>query len=789
MSFSSNNNNNSMSAAEMQKQYRLPMLPGNTCGEELLRRNFRRAQILTAKEGSPTAGRGVSPRATRVPQNDFDSTSVSKTASIGGPVAGRRSLTQSQQNNNFNSSVSAASNTLQHTEAGRVLRFNAYYTEGVTESANENWRVRKVTILHYLDDNTISVSEKKEDNSGILPQGILLKRHQVQDAKTGGLVGPDSLLVGDTCKFYGREYNIVDCDAFTRQWYAEQGAPQPEACEYPVDQFEAKKRIKGLPKPYVESVVSRTTANGMKVLLSQGEVRATQQFLAHDREVLRCDCVWDDSNHLYGEKRKFILYYFLSDDTIEVIEDYGANSGRDPFPVFCKRQKVAKPNPRGGRQQHSRFLLGENNAATEFYTDADIKIGTKINIFGREFLICGYNEYTKQHVEKFHGVAEHEAIKIAINVPKPKVQHQPPPYNGFGDEVDSLASWRSLDLKPPRIDNTGRRQFKDDVIKFRLKLAKPSACDANRRFVLTYFLADGQLSIFEPPQRNSGIVGGKFLQKCKTKKSDGSAFTPKDFFLGGQVSVNGFTFDIIESDDRTLGIMEKYEKVFPKSRASLAATRLASMIKSAQNDLADYLLATDDAPTRQGLLAMAKEANVPLTEQEVATIFRFFEKHFEDGFSYSEMVGLLVDGQTSAIRGDNRRWEDIEAETLDAEAEHVQASSDADDAAAARQNRDLSQRAHIAAQQFNEYYNQRRRLFEQEFRQITDYAKDSKIGAAEFTKVIQEKLRLGPDVVDCEALCAKLFPPEQKRTSIEEFMRLLHDTSTFSHSLKQLAKK
>lgn len=764
-----------LSASEMQKQYKLPMLPGNTCGEELLRRNFRRAQILTAKDGSPTAGKATSPRVTSVPARDFDSTAVSKTASVGRSF-GQQPQSQSQS---------------QFADGGRVLRFHGYYTESVTESSVENWRVRKVTIQLYLDDNTVAVSEKKEDNSGILPQGILLKRHQVTDAKTGDLVGPGSLLVGDTVKFYGREYSIVDCDAFTRQWYESQGHPQSAPCEYPVDKFEATKRLKAVPKSYVESVVSRTTATGMKVLLSSSEVRATQQFLAHDREVLRCDCVWDDSTHLYGEKRKFALYYFLSDDTIEVVEDYGANSGRDPFPVFCRRQKVAKPSIRAGRrqQQHSQYLLGEDNAATEFYTDADIKIGATISIFGRAFLICDYNAYTRQHVEKFHGVTEYAPITMQVKPPKPVVERIPPPYNGFGDEVDSLASWRSLDLKPPRIDNAGRRQFKDDVIKFRLKFAKPSACDANRRFVLTFFLADGQLAIFEPPQRNSGIVGGKFLQKCKSKKADGTPFTPKDFFLGGQVTVNNFAFDIIESDERTLGVMEKYEKVFPMSRATLAATRLASMLKSAENDLADYLLAAtaDEAPTRQGLLALAKQAGVPLTEQEVATIFRFFEKHFEDGFSYSDMVSLLLlDNNAGAVRSDSRSWQEIEAETLSAEAEHVQASSDASDAHTARQSRELSLRAAAAAVQFNEAYNQRRRLFEQEFRQITDYAKDSKIGASEFTKVVKEKLRL--DDIDTEALCAKLFPPVQRRTSIEEFMRLLHDTSTFSHSLKQLAK-
>jgi len=33
--------------------------------------------------------------------------------------------------------------------------------------------------------------------------------------------------------------------------------------------------------------------------------------------------------------------------------------------------------------------------------------------------------------------------------------------------------------------------------------------------VLSYFLADDTLSIFEPPQRNTGITGGKYLERSK----------------------------------------------------------------------------------------------------------------------------------------------------------------------------------------------------------------------------------------------------------------------------------
>lgn len=60
----------------------------------------------------------------------------------------------------------------------RVLRFYAYFQEGVAESKTEAHRIRKLVINYYLDDSTVSVSEPKQVNSGI-PQGDFLKRQMI----------------------------------------------------------------------------------------------------------------------------------------------------------------------------------------------------------------------------------------------------------------------------------------------------------------------------------------------------------------------------------------------------------------------------------------------------------------------------------------------------------------------------------------------------------------------------------------------------------------------------------
>ena len=46
-----------------------------------------------------------------------------------------------------------------------------------------------------------------------------------------------------------------------------------------------------------------------------------KQFLDMDfnYKVLRFFCVWDDRDNMFGEMRKFVLHYYMVDDSIEVV--------------------------------------------------------------------------------------------------------------------------------------------------------------------------------------------------------------------------------------------------------------------------------------------------------------------------------------------------------------------------------------------------------------------------------------------------------------------------------------
>ena len=84
------------------------------------------------------------------------------------------------------------------------MRFYAYFKESVTESRIENYRIRKITIMYFLEDHTLMISEPREENSGV-PQGKFLKRRQVLREDGSGLAFlPTDFRVGADVTILGR---------------------------------------------------------------------------------------------------------------------------------------------------------------------------------------------------------------------------------------------------------------------------------------------------------------------------------------------------------------------------------------------------------------------------------------------------------------------------------------------------------------------------------------------------------------------------------------------------------
>merc|ERR1712159_2115 len=92
-----------------------------------------------------------------------------------------------------------------------------------------------------------------------------------------------------------------------------------------------------------------------------------------------------------------------------------------------------------------------------------------------------------------------------------------PPYTGFGSEEDSLGSFYSLVPKAPKAN--WAKYFENDkkILRFVAQLDTRAPEDRERLFIVSYYLADDTIIVYEPPARNSGIMGGKWMERCRVK--------------------------------------------------------------------------------------------------------------------------------------------------------------------------------------------------------------------------------------------------------------------------------
>lgn len=91
--------------------------------------------------------------------------------------------------------------------------------------------------------------------------------------------------------------------------------------------------------------------------------------------------------------------------------------------------------------------------------------------------------------------------------------------------------------------------------------------DAGRRFIISYRLADDMITIYEPPVRNSGIIGGKFLERTRVAKPGSSPdkpvfYGPDDMYIGSVIYVFNHRFVITNADEYVLKYMEDHPQQF-----------------------------------------------------------------------------------------------------------------------------------------------------------------------------------------------------------------------------------
>ncbi len=202
---------------------------------------------------------------------------------------------------------------------------------------------------------------------------------------------------------------------------------------------------------------------------------------------------------------------------------------------------------------------GQNYIGDNYLTCDEIEPGGTIDAFGRNFRITGVDQFTQDFYKSKYN--KHFDLG-GIEQPRPREAKALliPPHNGFGDEVDSLGYvYKLLPEKPKRdffkyVDNDKK------VLRFTGRFNTRVPEDVDRRFIISFFLSDDTISIFEPAQKNSGIVEGKFLERRKYKNVDknGDFITPTDLAIGGDVKINGYSFHLLSCDEYTQNYLDTH---------------------------------------------------------------------------------------------------------------------------------------------------------------------------------------------------------------------------------------
>ncbi|XP_071949365.1 EF-hand domain-containing family member C2-like [Antedon mediterranea] len=529
----------------------------------------------------------------------------------------------------------------------QVMRFDAYFQEAVHEKREEQYRIRKCKIYFYLEDDSIQVIEPQVNNSGI-PQGTLIRRHRIPlpPPNDDQFYTVEHFNVDKEITLYGRTFKITGCDQFTYNFLRKLGVRIKAPVGTPSDpNTEHRKAMDETQQP----------------LRPYEKVDTLKQFLDHDRQVLRFFGLWDDKDSMFGDAREMILHYFLADDTVEVKEIIRPNAGRDAAPMFLRRGRLPKAAPEalpqpgettgrtvlnvfGPMGHKGRYILDSLKTGavhSEYYHDSNLCIGTQINLWGRTLTLTDCDDFTKQYYSTKYGVTSFKPLNYQSSSGEP-INHEWPPYTGFGSEEDSLCSCMGLLPKPPRRDfikfmEKDRHGLESNVLRFVARLDTNKPIDVDRRFIISYFLSDDTIAVFEPPVRNSGIIGGKFLERNRIKKPGQPLFgthlseyyTTADLYVGSRVNFHNHFFILIEADEYAFRYMEKHNEDFSVSDVEKIITKLKGIAGREKDRVKEFFNRND--PQNTGKLGYDQFRNLmvqlggsQLAEHEIMTLARFY---------------------------------------------------------------------------------------------------------------------------------------------------------------------
>ena len=515
------------------------------------------------------------------------------------------------------------------------LHFGGYFEDlDVTARTGER-RVRRCVITYHLEDGSIDIREPRGANSG-LEQGRILHRMRVFKPDGSGPMTPADLNVGEVPVIYKREYHVLACDQFTRAFLEREGVTVPAELPFPSkrDPKPPKGQFASAPSIVMaetDAVFSRDAEQDAVVLPAPandltskpavpGSLSANQealkqsagrQFLELDGRVLRFFATESERNGAVKNgddvrdtrARAYAVHYFLADDTVEVLEVLPA--GVQDYSKVLKRQRLPKPSslPGGG------FGVGIRPASQDTIKRGgvagrvdwrDLRVGGEVNVFGKVLTLLDCDESTKQWYVSELGVDDAMFEPVPAPAPPARASRTDPPPNvsGIGSDLDSLQYCYRLVPKPqPTKDFNSWASNTGQVLRFTATFVSDTRrevdeIDKTRAFVVSYFLEDNTVSVYEPPVHNSGLPGGPFFKRQAARKSrlvSSEYLRARDCVVGAVIEISGRSLRLNGADDATFALMEARLAEFPKSDFAKVAADAAAAARAGGRAARDAL--------------------------------------------------------------------------------------------------------------------------------------------------------------------------------------------------------
>jgi len=272
----------------------------------------------------------------------------------------------------------------------KVLRFYGYWDDKTRYGAR--WYF---TIHYFLADDTVEINNMYMRNVGKWLVPSFFKRGKLplfpQTVAMPGMISapspillPKDIEVGKTIPVYGREVFIYDCDDATADFYEKYMGKRPEKVEVPEEKYQHKTL---LPPPWNGLGAEQDTLNGVKQVTERARPhRDMTKLFMYGNKALRFEAV-PENNVPEDAHRKWLIEYFLADNTILVGERHIRNSGCWDGGKYKERDLP------GGERRTINPDTGRPFEAHEFY------VGALVNILYMPMRIIRADEWSLKFME------------------------------------------------------------------------------------------------------------------------------------------------------------------------------------------------------------------------------------------------------------------------------------------------------------------------------------------------------------------------------------------------------